>query len=318
MHRRQILVLGVGGAFSTVGCLRLTDDGRQEENVGGDDSADTGSGSGGGAVYSTREEAIEHVSSFASEGGQSPGTAGDASPESITFSTSGSGSSSTTGDDGETLTSEDLRVGPLTDDAIRFDSSRAIRVRNLAVGSSLTFEPEEGLGTYDIDRINVDPGGDGTLRDRAPELSVANEDTVLESPGEWTGDREIFTRQPVARYVVELLENGSVIGRTEEQSLGTGYRWAIDQTRDAAFVTRHPGIRDDWHVEFTLGQSRFDPIERLPVTQLAGRNAFEIDLTLSDVEPDEYDWRLRIAEEEGAGQDVIGLRSVFGNTLFVE
>ena len=317
MNRRQILTLGAAGAFSTAGCLRLADDEQQEQNAGGDGGTNTNSSSGGSAVYSTREEAIEHVSAFASGGGQSLGTGDGAPPELIAFSTSGSGSSSSSGDDGSTLTSKDLRVELLTDDSIRFDTSRAIRVRNLAVDSSLTFEPEDDLGTYEIDEINIDPGGDGTLRDRAPELSVANEETTLESPGEWTGDRDIFTHQPIARYIVELLENGSVIGRAEAQPFGTGYQWAFDQTQEAAFITRHPVIPDDWHVEFTLGRSRFDPIEQVTATQLVDQNVFEIDLTRLDVEADEYDWRLRIAEEEGASRDILGLGSVFGNGVFV-
>lgn len=334
MHRRE--ALAVLGAVSVAGCSRLreTNDGGTEPDdsdngVGrtidestADGGTDTDDSAGDSPAYSTREEAIEYVGSFADDDAPEFGTYDGDGPETIAFATRSGGTSGSTGEDGSEVHAEDLDIVPHDGERIAFggDLGRSLRVRNLATGSTLTFEPDAGTETYEADRIKVDTRASGTLREDTPTLYVPDrEESTVNLPGAWSGDDELFRHQTFARYVVELVENDTVVGATAGGVFANGYRWGMDQTRDAAFVTRQPGVRADWYAEFRLGEL-YEPEGRVEAIHRPDAGVFEVDLTALDAEPGEYEWRLHVSDEPGGSRldRFVELSPSFGNTVFVE
>lgn len=335
MNRRQ--AVAVIGAVSLAGCARLGDgrgDGDNPEGESGtvesdgetessaDDSAGDDESASDSAVYSTREDAMEYAGSFAADEAPSFGTYDGDGPETIAFATRSGGTSGSTGEDGSEVHAEDLDVVPYDGERVAFggEAGRSLRVRNLATGSALTFEPDPGGETYRADRIKVDTRASGVLREETPTLYVPeHEESTVTPQGSWSGDHELFQHQTFARYVVELVEDGAVVGETGGRVFANGYQWGIDQTRETAFVTRQPGVREDWYAEFRLGK-RYEPDGRVEAVHRPDAGVFEVDLTGFDVEPGEYEWRLHVSDGQGGHRldRFVELSPSFGNTVFVE
>lgn len=321
MNRRE--ALAVLGTVSVAGCSRLreTNDGGNETNLEGDGESDADDGDS--AFYSTREEAIAYAGSFADDGAPAFGTYEGDGPDTIAFATQSAGSSGSTGDDDSEIHAEDVDVVPHERERIAFggDLRRSLRVRNLATRSALTFEPDSETGTYEADRVKVDTRASGVLRENTPTLYVPDrEEDTVDASGTWTGDTELFEHQTFARYVVELVEDGTVVGETAGRAVAKGYQWGMDQTRNAAFVTRQPGVREDWYAEFRLGSDSFDPEGRVEAVHRPDAGVFEVDLTALDAEPGEYEWHLHVSDERG-GEPLdrfVELNPSFGNPVFVE
>lgn len=278
------------------------DDARTTEQNGqtGDDVDPDGGSSGvggAGGFYSTREDAIAYVGSFAGDEAAPVGTDGSGGPRTIAFSTSSAGSSGTNGPNGSSIHSDDMHVVPDDGGTIAFggDVGRSLRVRNHATAEPLTFEPASGAETYAVEEFEIETEGEGVLEEDTPRLTPRGEEHDVGIDGTWRGDRSLFEHQTFARYSVELVEARNVVGETGGKVVGKGYQWGFAQTTTAAFVTRQPPVRADWHVEFYVGHSH-EPLATQVVDHLAAEGVFEVDLTALDVEPGQHGWELRITE----------------------
>lgn len=125
------------------------------------------------------------------------------------------------------------------------------------------------------------------------ELAINAEESDAEAiAGSWSGAADIMTSQTCAKYVVEILENGSPIESTGERILIYNYRYALRQTDETLFVTSHPSVDDSWDISLKLlypnGEYTLSPVNRLP------EGAFEFDLAGSDVEAGRYQWSFEI------------------------
>lgn len=314
MNRREALT--ALGTVGVAGCLRLDDGSGDAEarESGGDGSGD------GNPFYTDEASAREYVASFAADQAPAPGTYGGDGPERIAFATRSGGTSASGIERDGVVSAADVDVVTTGDEDVRFGPGRSLRVRNLATGSALRFDPASDVESRTADRIKVDVRGDGELRERAPTLYPPDESDTVDLDGTWTGDEELFQHQTFARCVVELLADGSVVATTGGRILGIGYRWGIEQSRSTAFVTRQPGVRESWYAEFRLGGTVFEPADAVVPEAHPDKGVFKVDLTELDVDPDEYDWRLRISDEEGGETHdrYIELSSSFGNTVFVD
>lgn len=335
-RRRRSVLAAVGATLlgSTAGCLRLTDTGSDE----GGQATEPASTADGQAVstardqdtqdtnqtpprefYSTREEAISYVGSFARGEPGGYGTYRGDGPNKIAFSTSGGGSSGTTGANESLIRSRDIDIESYAPGGFRFggDTGRTLRVRNLASGTALTFEPESGTTAYDIAEVKVDTQGGGELRDQTPRFDAVSGDEAT-IPGSWSGDLQLFMHRPFATYVVELLEDGTVVGETGGHIYGKAYQYGVDQTRETAFVTRQGSVSEDWQAVFQLGRG-FDSPASTDAIHRPGTGVFEIDLTALDAESGEYKWSLRLSPPDARNRydQFITLSSLFGNTVYV-
>lgn len=323
MNRRE--VIAALGAAGLAGCVGVQTD---RDPTAGEATAETdGSDSGRESddeqsIYAARADAVDRAGSVADEEAAGFGTYDGDGPETIAFPTTSGGTSATTRSDSTVAAADDVNVVPHGGDRVRFggDVGRSLRVRNLATESALTFEPAAETEVYAASRIKINTDGRGTLHDATPTLYVPDrEETTVDPAGAWSGDRDLFKHQTFATYVVELLEDGAVVGTTGGRVIGVGYRWAFAQTETAAFVTRHPSVREDWHVEFRVGGSPFDHDDAVTAAHRPDADVFEIDLTELDVDPGEYDWRLHVSESAGGDlhDRFIELRSVRDNTVVV-
>jgi hypothetical protein len=338
-RRRLLSTAGIAFTVASAGCLRFTSgqsetatdsepDGTSESTRtatnddpdqptdGGDDSDE------GSVVYSTREEAIDYAGSFARGDPETDFGSDDGGEASlISFSTSSAGTSGSGGANDSVLMSEDLVVEAIPPGGVAFGGGvgRSLRIRNLATDSTLTYEPEAGTERYDVEGFDVETDGEGQLRDDAPKFDVAGSDDPISIPGSWSGDYQLFTHQPFARYVVELVEAGSVAGTTAGRIYGKAYQFGLDQTETTAFITRQHPVRDDWQATFYLGNP-FQPEGSVTATHRPDDGVFEIDLTGIDVDPGEYDWAFQLSGPDSGStqQRFIQLRSAFGNTVYVQ
>lgn len=333
-RRRRSVLAAVGATLlgSTAGCLRLTDTGPDE----GERATGTVSGADGQAVgtareqdtqdtnqtpprefFATREEAISYVGSFARGEPGGYGTYQGDGPRRIAFSTSGGGSSGTTGANESLIRSRDIDIESSAPGGFRFDGSRALRVRNLASGTTLTFEPESGTTADDISAVKIDTRGGGELREQTPRFDAVSGDEVT-IPGSWSGDLQLFRHRTFATYVVELLEDGAVVGETGGHIYGKAYQYGVDQTRETAFVTRQGSVSEDWRAVFQLGRG-FDAPASTEAIHRPEAGVFEIDLTGLEAESGEYKWSLRLLPPDARNRydQFITLSSLFGNTVYV-
>lgn len=326
-YRRRSVLAAVGTALvgGASGCLRLTD----AESGAGGQQTETGRAPEQGTqnanrtpppeFYATRSEAISYVGSFARGEPGGYGTYEGDGPKKIAFSTSSGGSSGTTGPNESLIRSRDIDIESYAPGGFRFggDTGRALRVRNLASGTTLTFEPEPGTTEYDISGVKIDTRGEGELRDQTPGFDVVSSDEATIS-GTWSGDRQLFMHQPFARYVVELLEDGTVIGETGGRIYGKAYQYGVDQTRETLFLTRQGSVREDWQAVFYLGRGR-----SVPSVEAAHRpddGVFEIDLTALDADAGEYGgWSLRLSPPNADNRynQYISLSSLFGTEIYL-
>lgn len=338
-RRRLLSTAGIALTVASAGCLRFTsgqsetatDSGSEAtsestptaSNDDPDQPTDEGSDSSeGSVVYSTREEAIDYAGSFARGDPDTDFGSDDGNEASlIAFSTSSAGTSGSGGANDSVLMSEDVVVEAIPPGGIAFggDAGRSLRVRNLATDSTLTYEPASGSERYDVEGFDVETDGEGQLRDDAPQFDVAGSDDPISISGSWSGDFQLFTHQPFARYVVELVEGGSVVGETAGRIYGKGYQFGLDQTETTAFLTRQHPVREDWQATFFLGNA-FQPEDSVTATHRPDDGVFEIDLTALDVDPGEYDWAFQLSGPDSGGsqQRYVQLRSAFGNTVYVE
>ncbi|WP_254272273.1 hypothetical protein [Haloarcula marina] len=349
--RRRAFLTAVGAAVATgtTGCLRLTDG--QAATTATDQQADAPAGtattgpteepSAGQSdqstaeqtqqpeetgtlpeSYSTREDAISYVGSFARGQPGGYGSYDGDGPRKIAFSTSGSGTSGGSGANGSIVMSEDVIVESYAPGGFAFggDTGRALRVRNLVSGTTLTFEPDAGTDRYDVTEADIETQGDGRLREESPRFEVAGSDgSPVTIPGSWSGDFRLFTRQTFATYVVELLEGGSVIGETGGRIFGKAYQYGFDQTESAAFITRQGSVGEEWQATFYLDNA-YQPRGTATATHRPDDGVFEIDLASLDADPGEYDWALQLRPSNSMSKNnrYIQLRSVFGNPVYIE
>ena len=305
----------MAGVVGVSGCLRLTSDGTGS-GAGGSDT-DTGtasdgggqsgsdpdggssSDSGGGGLFPPRSEAIASVAGFADSGDVVPVEPYSGPDAELIRYSSGWGSSWGSGPDGSVETASDLQVEPVGEEGIPFagDSNRRLRVRNLTLDATLTFEPDPDADAARVTEFSIDPGSEG----RPPsEIGLELGDGGQERRrigGTWTGDEDMFRRQAIGTFVVELLENGTVIGRTAGGIYGTHYRWAAQQTADALYVTRQPSVREAWVAELVVGDNTFDPQARVAAEQVVDENVFRVDTTGLDVDAGQYDWTLMVGSD---------------------
>jgi len=328
-RRRFLAVAGLGSQTGSAGCTQppskqdtartATADGTDRKTESEGTASDLASTS---VFYSTRSEAISYAGSFATAEGATLGTPTSGGASRIQYTERIGGTGGTNGERESALLSQHPNVRAIADGGVRFggDSGRTLRVRNLATQSALTFSPAGDVGAYDVSEFDIEVGGEGYLYDDTPTIEVAKRDSdPIELEGVWQGDSELFRHQPFARYVVELVENGAVIGTTESRIFGTGYQYGFDQSATTAFVTRQPAVRTGWDATFYLG-GVYDPVDSVSATPRPEAGVFEIDLTALDVAADEYDWALRIGDGDAPDQfsGYMRLRSDFGNTVFID
>jgi hypothetical protein len=336
-RRRLLSTTGLALTTAAAGCLRFTS-GQSETETGagpdqssrssstneGDQPTDESGGTGAeSAVFSTRAEAIDYAGSFArGDPAASLGSYDGDGPTLIAFSTSSAGTSGSGGADDSVIMSEDIVVEAVAPGGFAFGggTGRSIRVRNLASGSTLTYAPETGTERYDVQGFDVETDGEGQLREDAPKFDVVGSDgEPISIAGSWSGDEQLFTQQPFARYVVELLEDGSVVGETAARIYGKAYQFGFDQTETTAFLTRQHAVRADWEATFYLGNA-FQPEDSVTATHRPDDGVFEIDLTALDVDPGEYRWAFQLLPPSSAGsrERYLQLRSVFGKEVSVQ
>lgn len=318
MKRRE--TIAAIGAVGLAGCLGPL---AGHESTPDTSSTETGESDDRQSIYSARADAIARAGSFADDVAPSFGTYEGNGPDTIAFPDNRSGTSATTGDRDSVVSADQVAVAPLGDERIRFggETGRSLRVRNLATESTLTFEPDPDTDVYSANGIEFDIDGEGNLNDAAPSLTVPDrEETTVSPSGTWSGDHDLFKRQTFATYVIELLEDATVVGTTGGRVIGIGYQWDLAQTESTAFVTRHPSVREDWHAELRLGDRPFDYVDSVTAAHRPDSDVFEVDLTELDVDPGEYNWRLHLSESEGDNRHdrFIEFSSTFGHTVVVE
>lgn len=296
-------MVGIVGAS---GCLRLTSSGNGTDDGGaaGDDAgtdADSGSGDGddgGSGLFASRSEAIQSVTAFVDSDDVTPVEPYSGPSTDLIRFGGGWGSSYGSGEDGGVVTASDLRIEPLGGGlGIGGDSGLRLRVRNLTLDATLTFEPglDEPLSTS-ITEISIDVTTEGDPSSEL-ELEIDEGDDRRLLAGTWRGDTDIFRRQAIGTYVVELLEGPDTIGRTAGKSIGTHYRWGARQTADALYVTRQPSVRSEWVAELAVGGNSFDPQARASAEQLVEEDVFRVDLTGLDLDAGQYDWTLVLGSD---------------------
>lgn len=308
MLRRE--VLATAGLVGASGCLRLTSSGNGTTDAAtGEPSGDAGSsgdsggdtGSGGG-LFASRSEALRSVAAFVDSGDVTPVEPYSGPSADLIRFGSGWGSSYGSGENGGVVTASDLQVEPIDESGLQLggNSDRRIRVRNLTLDATLTFDPDSDTAVAEgVTEISVDPTSEGDPpSELGLELDGGSERRRL--GGTWSGDSDIFRRQAIGTYVVELIEGEETIGRTAGKSFGTNYRWGARQTTDALYVTRQPSVREAWVAELAIGGNTFDPQARASAEQLVDEDAFRIDLTDLDLEAGQYDWTLLLGTDRPA------------------
>lgn len=299
------------GAVGASGCLRLTNDSTGSGDGGADTDTRTASADGSdpdggsssdsddGGLFPPRSEAIESVAGLAESGDVVPVEPYSGPDAELIRYSSGWGSSWGPGPDGGVETASDLQVEPVGGEAIPFagDSNRRLRVRSLTLDATLTFEPDPDTDPARVTEFSIDPESDGTPPSEVGlELGDSGEER-RRIGGTWTGDGDIFRRQAIGTFVVELLEDGTVIGRTAGGTYGTHYRWAAQQTVDALYITRQPSVREEWAAELAVGSNTFDPQARVTAEQVVDENVFRVDTTGLDVDAGQYDWTLIVGSD---------------------
>lgn len=298
MKRRQYL--GVFSALSVAGCLGGVDVGVEtpaDESAAqsGDSAPD---GDDGDDFFATESEALDYAGGFAAEEGVVVERAADRTPELIRHG-GGSGSSGGSADGGGQLRSKDIHFTSIPDDGIAFggDAGRAVRVRNVTLGKTATFEPKAGTERHDVENWSFDAEKEGEPP-AAVELEPVDASGHVMLEGTWSGDTDLFRTQAFGEYVIELLEDGTQIGTTDGAVYGIRYHCGAKQTRDAFYVTRQPSTNESWDAELYLGESYFEPVASLTGTHLPADGVFEFDLTELDVEPGRYGWWVFVGTDD--------------------
>lgn len=323
--RRQLLRGGAGlVTFGLAGCTGPT--GESESDGGSASTVEARTTSGGDAAtrddtgtpsdspfYSTRSDSIAYAGSLAADSAIQLGPVGNERPELVTWLRTGS-SSRTSGDTDVVTSNGAIAVGSQSGGRFQFGSGRTFRLRNDTVGSSVTFEPDSDAGRYEIDRISVPNsfvGRDGIF------LQGLSQTDRMEMSGTWSGDTGLFGYQAFARYTAELLEDGTVVGRTASIVVPRSYRWGMKQTADAMFVTRQPSTRSDWHVELRVGGDENNPLGSVQAIHRPAERVFEVPLADLSVDPGTYQWELDISEAETSDERLCWLGGQLGPQLVV-
>ena len=314
MLRRSVLA-----AFCTAGlsgCLRLTGDtapseerdteGRMEtENV--DDppqrtpteSSEARTASDGQGLFASRSEAIGFAQSFAASGVSNPVSAdGRANAELIRHG-GGWGSSYGSGEQGGVYTTSDIRCEAISDDGVAFggDSNRSLRIRNLTLGSEITFKPTSDSPVYQVNEWDIDPETEAVPPETIS-LEVGTDSEHVSISGTWTGDRDIFNTQAFCAYEVDLVEDGSRIGGTTPKVYGIRYNWGAKQTGDELYVTRQPSVDEEWIAELFVGENTFEAKARQKAEHVVEDDVFRVDLSAIDLDSGQYGWTLLIGTKQ--------------------
>ncbi|WP_424003363.1 hypothetical protein ACOZ4I_04250 [Haloarcula salina] len=313
MLRRSVLA-----AFCTAGlsgCLRLTGDTsppaeqttESRTRPGNDGSparteagatATSGEADGGG-LFASRSEAIEFARSFAASGVSNPvSTNGSGDPELIRHG-GGWGSSYGSGPQGGIYTSSDIKFEAISDDGVAFggDSGRSIRIRNLTLGSEITFEPTSDSPVYRVNDWDIDPETEGVPPTEIG-LDVGADSEHVFISGTWTGDRDIFNTQTFCAYEVDLLEGGTRIGGTTPKVYGIQYNWGAKQTPDELYITRQPSVDEEWTAELFVGENTFEAKARQTCEHVVEDDVFRADLSAIDLDPGQYGWSVLVGTKQ--------------------
>jgi hypothetical protein len=207
----------------------------------------------------------------------------------------GWGSSYGPGEQGSVYTSSDIKFEAISDDGVAFggDSNRAIRIRNLTLGSDITFEPTSDSPVYSVRDWDIDPETEGVPPSTIG-LQVGDGSEHVSMSGTWTGDREIFNTQTFCAYEVDLLEGGTRIGGTTPKVYGIRYNWGAKQTADELYVTRQPSVDEEWIAELFIGKNTFESKARQKAEHLVEDDVFRVDLSAIDLDSGQYGWTLLI------------------------
>ncbi|MFC6990074.1 hypothetical protein ACFQJD_17680 [Haloplanus sp. GCM10025708] len=153
--------------------------------------------------------------------------------------------------------------------------------------------------SIEVPELHIELSNTGDIRGAS--LGPGKKDIIS---GQFEGDRQLFKHQTFARYAAEIVENGSVVAHTTDRIFAVGYRWRLAQTGDRVFITRQPGVREDWSATFRLRDDDWSDYEPLATQQpqtSGNGQVFEIDKTALDVKEGLYRWTLQIGEHKRGG-----------------
>lgn len=310
MLRRRVLA-----AFCTAGlsgCLRLTGDtapsDREEtERPARTATVDDGpartptessgarAGSDTQGLFASQSEAIGFAQSFAASSVTNPVSANGRTDAELIQHGGGWGSSYGSGEQGGVYTTSDIKFEAISDDGVAFggDSNRSIRIRNLTLGSEITFEPTSDSPVYRVNDWDIDPETEGAPPSTIG-LNVGTDSEHVSISGTWTGDRDIFNTQAFCAYEVDLLDGGARIGGTTPKVYGIRYNWGAKQTADELYVTRQPSADEEWIAELFIGENTFESKARQKAEHVVADDVFRVDLSAIDLDSGQYGWTLLI------------------------
>lgn len=307
MNRRQMII--GSGILSLAGCLRLQDD-------GGND--DAGSEGDGGAIFSSREEAIESAGGLATDETLDLNQYDGDGPDGIMFSETSGGSSSSTGPDGEIYAATDIDIEPVEGNStITFGGAtdRILQVRDLTTDTMATFRPDDNVDRVDATRLKINTRGNGELREETPTFyDPDREEAATYLSGTWEGETGMFSTYPFGEYVVSINENGTTAAATAGGIHGIGYRFRLDQTETTAFITRHASVDESW-----------EPVLRVNENEVVGSHnsddrVLEFDIDALSISGGRYDWsvELRQPEPDSPYREYLSIGSGLADPLLIQ
>jgi len=221
--------------------------------------------------------------------------------------------------------SEVLSAAPENAETMEFGSgvNRAIEIRHPETNHSIRIEPQEGEGTYDVDRIRLDVyDGSGELVNYNSQpnvgLTVVNGDNTTNEQINVTveGDEDMFSSldSTFNEFELALVENGEVVDTSNQRLIGIGYSASFEQdgTEDQITVTvpRDEGVNEDWDVTFRLGG--FEQGVETDVENIDGAENFTTTVDVSELEAGNYTGRFEIYKTQDAplGDRIINIFGV--------
>lgn len=268
-------ILATVGSFAMSGCLRL-------------------SNSTTSADFVTREEAISTAGAFADSDSYDIAVP-NGSNELIEPAKDFPLTTSTNGPEESKFTSSGLVVVPRQSE-VTFSSESALRVKELHSETQTLFTPIEETPTVEFIRLSIGFDPTGGIDTSYPQLDLPEND-LLNPNGSW--NNQLDTVNIFGIYIIEIIEGGTVIGRTEPMITAVGYQYGVAQTRESAFITRDPSVDESWSIEFSLDGTNATTTG----IHHPSENVFEIDLTDLDVANGEYTWDLDAYREHANGNE---------------